>query len=543
MAIFSNDPNQGIRDAGMEQFIPTPVSSITYKGNAGVNARRAGSYTNTPRIVSGRKKPAPTDPSQMTPEQKSSFMAKSGDSTTGKPSQRFAPYDRIRIGPGSTSTSPNESGIVPAGKKAFVPSRVLFPHEAHQPNGTRRGRRTLAQQVDGILPPVVAAPNITLPTTISGKAPPGLSAILSAGTASTLPLRTDSAGKPIGVQGTGQLLSAGKTQMSPAQAKFAEIRARYDRENKEARDRMPVAPTFSGPTEAEIQAGRNAAQERIAGYAGLAKDWTDASPEERNEITKGLTFDQMADLTAAIKNEGTRRYGQDVDEAHAQRDAADAEIRATQEDRSQRDREFKQQMIERDAEIARLAGRARAAYRNSEQNTRDRQFESNKRFMEAMAESPLSKVFSRNNPFGSAVYETGKFVSERPGMQDLIRIFGGSPLAEEVSSERIEPNRRTLAPEEEPVRMPVSQQIQPIMRSYSRFSDSPEYADRAAYTFRQGEVPDPNRGSGFGVKNLYGSPSFEPGVLDIINILRGKAGYGSKAVAAESVLGRKIKDI
>jgi hypothetical protein len=49
MAIFSNDPNIGIKQMGYEQFIPTPVSSITYKGNAGMNAKRAGSYLNTPR--------------------------------------------------------------------------------------------------------------------------------------------------------------------------------------------------------------------------------------------------------------------------------------------------------------------------------------------------------------------------------------------------------------------------------------------------------------------------------------------------------------
>ena len=379
MAIFSNDPNQAIRDAGMEQFIPTPVSSITYKGNAGVNARRAGSYTNTPRIVSGRKKPAPTDPSQMTPEQKSSFMAKSGDSTSGKPSQRFAPYDRIRIGPGSTSTSPNESGITPAGTPGFSGSglynrpSVRFPHEAHQPDGTARGGRTLAQQVDGILPPVVAKPNIPSTAVLAGKTPPGVSAILGAATAST-------------------------------------------RETP----KFPTAPTFNGPTEAEIQAGRNAAQDRIAGYAGLARDFTNASPEERKEITRGLTFDQMADLTAAIKDEGTFNYGYEVDAALGARLLADAEIRATQEARSQRDREFRQQMIERDAEIARLAGQARAAYRNSEQNTRDRQAESDKRFSEAMAKSPMSKVFSRKNPFGAGVSELGRFFSSRPGMQDIL---------------------------------------------------------------------------------------------------------------------------
>ena len=343
MAIFSNDPNQAIRDAGMEQFIPTPVSSITYKGNAGVNARRAGSYTNTPRIVSGRKKPAPTDPSKMTPEQKSAAMAKSGDSTSGKPSQRFAPYDRIRIGPGATSTQPKASG-----------------------------GRTLAQQVDGILPPVVARPNIA-PTTLVGKTPPGVSAILGAATAAT-----GSAPK------------------------------------------FPTAPSYQGPTEEDIQAGRKAAQDRIAGYGGLAKNWTDASPEEREAITRGMSFNQTADFAEAIKDENRRRYGEAVDKAHSQRDAADLVMRATQEARLQRDREFRQRMIEQDAEIARLAGRAKAAFRNSEQNTRDRQFESDKRFSEAMAESPLSKVFSRKNPFGAGVSELGRWFSSRPGMQDIL---------------------------------------------------------------------------------------------------------------------------
>ena len=48
MAIFSNDPNIGIRQMGLEGFIPTPVSSVTFKGNAGVNARRAANYQNAP---------------------------------------------------------------------------------------------------------------------------------------------------------------------------------------------------------------------------------------------------------------------------------------------------------------------------------------------------------------------------------------------------------------------------------------------------------------------------------------------------------------
>lgn len=48
-AIFSNDPNIGIRQMGLEGFIPTPVSSITYKSRAGVDARRRQNYQNAPR--------------------------------------------------------------------------------------------------------------------------------------------------------------------------------------------------------------------------------------------------------------------------------------------------------------------------------------------------------------------------------------------------------------------------------------------------------------------------------------------------------------
>jgi len=47
-AIFSNDPNIGIRQMGMEAFIPTPVSSMTFKSRAGVDARRRGNYQNAP---------------------------------------------------------------------------------------------------------------------------------------------------------------------------------------------------------------------------------------------------------------------------------------------------------------------------------------------------------------------------------------------------------------------------------------------------------------------------------------------------------------
>jgi hypothetical protein len=47
-AIFSNDPNIGIRMMGKEAFIPTPLNSLTFKGNAQVNARRKRAYVNAP---------------------------------------------------------------------------------------------------------------------------------------------------------------------------------------------------------------------------------------------------------------------------------------------------------------------------------------------------------------------------------------------------------------------------------------------------------------------------------------------------------------
>lgn len=59
-AIFSNDPNIGIRQMGLDAFIPTPVSSITYKSRAGVDARRRQNYQNAPvKRLEGPKYEAP----------------------------------------------------------------------------------------------------------------------------------------------------------------------------------------------------------------------------------------------------------------------------------------------------------------------------------------------------------------------------------------------------------------------------------------------------------------------------------------------------
>ena len=48
-ALFSNDPNIGIRMMGKEAFIPTPLNSLTYKGRSQVDARRRQNYQNSAR--------------------------------------------------------------------------------------------------------------------------------------------------------------------------------------------------------------------------------------------------------------------------------------------------------------------------------------------------------------------------------------------------------------------------------------------------------------------------------------------------------------
>jgi hypothetical protein len=110
-AIFSNDPNIGIRQMGLEGFIPTPVSSITYKGNAGMNAKRAGSYTNAPstkasleaskeRAAAGRAAAAQRATRQkvdkMNPAQKAAWASGLVSSMFGMPMPK-APRPTINV--------------------------------------------------------------------------------------------------------------------------------------------------------------------------------------------------------------------------------------------------------------------------------------------------------------------------------------------------------------------------------------------------------------------------------------------------------------
>lgn len=359
MAIFSNDPNQGIRDAGMEQFIPPSVSSINYKGNAGMNAKRAGSYTNAP---SAMKKKAPVvapDPSKMSGEQKASWMAKHGDSTL--PSAKLAPRtDRIAIGPGAYSTQA-KSGL------------------------------TLAQQVDGIVGPPAPKPNIQISQAL-------------------MPLRLDGAGKPVGKQQGGEQLPI---RTSPEQQRFAEIRAKYDDLNKQAMANRPVAPTFNGPTQAELEQGRKEYGEKLASEKGNAIRWLTSTPEDRKKMTAGKSVQELAPLMDAVQLEAFHRAEVDKSRIRAESAAEQDKILQSQLARSARARDQRISDAKRDSNIAALHNKAVRTHREVVDTGRERDFKRESEFMDAMAESPMSKVFSRKNPFGAGLYNTGAYINEK----------------------------------------------------------------------------------------------------------------------------------
>jgi hypothetical protein len=84
-AIYSNDPNVGIKAMGYGSFIPNPVSSITYHQDKtdAINRRRSAMSPNQWSVSLGTNHHSErADPQKMTPEQKSSYMARTGDSTS-----------------------------------------------------------------------------------------------------------------------------------------------------------------------------------------------------------------------------------------------------------------------------------------------------------------------------------------------------------------------------------------------------------------------------------------------------------------------------
>jgi len=70
-AIFSNDPNIGIRMMGKEAFIPPPINSLTYhpERTAAINRERKKWYANTPsftpsQVLQGAKQGYPSEPTR-----------------------------------------------------------------------------------------------------------------------------------------------------------------------------------------------------------------------------------------------------------------------------------------------------------------------------------------------------------------------------------------------------------------------------------------------------------------------------------------------
>jgi hypothetical protein len=283
MAIFSNDPNQGIRDAGLERFIPTPVSSMTFKGNAGMNAkRRADRGDEVDNFKSSKRFGGVSNPGTMTPEQKASWMAKHGDSTRpgapakypssgrknppadqwnpasipGRQDMKINPYTGLLITADQYNElkaqydkdNPSGSGAVDAKgnpiKSPFanatpptiaVPSTTLAsrpaPVQVAQNSGP--GTVSLAYQMDGIKPSPAApaaAPAVA-PSTLAGKSVPGASAILGAAVASP---RQES-------PSAGYALPDGYVEKDP------EIAARYAREDREAEARNASLREKYGP--------------------------------------------------------------------------------------------------------------------------------------------------------------------------------------------------------------------------------------------------------------------------------------------------------
>lgn len=91
-AIFSNDPNIGIRMMGKEAFIPTPLNSLDYhpERTAAVNRERKKWYMNTPsftpsRVLQGAKQGYPESPTREDVDDTRPVPQKKPDSQPPKP--------------------------------------------------------------------------------------------------------------------------------------------------------------------------------------------------------------------------------------------------------------------------------------------------------------------------------------------------------------------------------------------------------------------------------------------------------------------------
>lgn len=130
-AIFSNDPNIGIRQMGLDAFIPTPVSSITYKSRAGVDARRRQNYQNAPT----KRRPGPPHEVVTLPDGNKVSILLRGKKGKKQPSTMF---------PGASVPKPGQFGY-------GGPTPVARPTPVAQPNIPITGKPSAAKIADGIV--------------------------------------------------------------------------------------------------------------------------------------------------------------------------------------------------------------------------------------------------------------------------------------------------------------------------------------------------------------------------------------------------------
>jgi len=116
MAIFSNDPNIGIRQMGMEGFIPTPVASAVFKGNAGVNARRAAHYQNAP--TRRMQNTGATSPKPTSVKEREQLLADKRKSTADQISKIFDRANRFRFAMPTNTPYKGPVGVPMASQKS-----------------------------------------------------------------------------------------------------------------------------------------------------------------------------------------------------------------------------------------------------------------------------------------------------------------------------------------------------------------------------------------------------------------------------------------
>jgi hypothetical protein len=101
---------------GMEAFIPTPVSSATFKGNAGVNARRAAHYQNAP--TRRMQNTGATSPKPTWVKEREQLLEDKRKSTADQISKIFDPAKRFRFAMPTNTPYKGPVGVPMASQKS-----------------------------------------------------------------------------------------------------------------------------------------------------------------------------------------------------------------------------------------------------------------------------------------------------------------------------------------------------------------------------------------------------------------------------------------